>query len=85
MVTVNENLGRFATGAIARAGFDRMVEEVCLGKVGVAAARKVSRRSRASRGTCQSGEPASRSSSARAMAAPMRSAAASVSRSPTWA
>ncbi len=31
---VDEDLGRSAAGAVARAGFDRMVAEVCLGKVG---------------------------------------------------
>ena len=39
---VDEDLGRSAAGAVARAGFDRMVAEVCLGKVGAVAAREVS-------------------------------------------
>src|SRR5712675_920596 len=32
--TVDDDLGRSAAGGVARAGFDRMVAEVCLGKVG---------------------------------------------------
>lgn len=31
--TVDEDLGRSAAGGVTRAGFDRMVAEVCLGKV----------------------------------------------------
>ena len=46
---VDEDLGRSAAGAVARAGFDRMVAEVCLGKVGAVAAREVSRFARNSR------------------------------------
>jgi DNA invertase Pin-like site-specific DNA recombinase len=46
---VDEDLGRSASGAVARAGFERMVAEVCLGKVGAVAAREVSRFSRNSR------------------------------------
>src|ERR1700752_5014654 len=41
--TVDDDLGRPAAGGITRAGFDRMVAEVCLGKVGAVAAREVSR------------------------------------------
>jgi DNA invertase Pin-like site-specific DNA recombinase len=41
--TIDDDLGRSAAGGIARAGFDRMVAEVCLGKVGAVAAREVSR------------------------------------------
>src|SRR5665647_1655620 len=41
--TVDDDLGRSAAGGVARAGFDRMVAEVCLGKVGAVAAREVSR------------------------------------------
>ncbi|WP_234704332.1 recombinase family protein [Rhizobium nepotum] len=41
--TVDEDLGRSAAGGVTRAGFDRMVAEVCLGKVGAVAAREVSR------------------------------------------
>ncbi|MCE2476196.1 MAG: recombinase family protein [Alphaproteobacteria bacterium] len=46
---VDEDLGRSAAGVVARAGFDRMVAEVCLGKVGAVAAREVSRFARNSR------------------------------------
>lgn len=46
---VDEDLGRSASGAVARAGFERMVAEVCLGKVGAPAAREVSRFARNSR------------------------------------
>ena len=45
----DEDLGRSAAGAFARAGFERMVAEVCLGKVGAVAAREVSRFARNSR------------------------------------
>jgi Resolvase, N terminal domain len=41
--TVDDDLGRSAAGGVARAGFARMVAEVCLGKVGAVAAREVSR------------------------------------------
>jgi DNA invertase Pin-like site-specific DNA recombinase len=47
--TVDEGLGRSAAGGVARTGFDRMVAEVCLGKVGAVAAREVSRFARNSR------------------------------------
>ena len=40
---VDEDLGRSAAGTVTRAGFERMVAEVCLGKVGAEAAREVSR------------------------------------------
>ncbi len=46
---VDEDLGRSAAGGVARAGFERMVAEVCLGKVGAVAAREVSRFARDSR------------------------------------
>src|SRR5215218_621093 len=46
---VDEDLGRSAAGGVARAGFERMVAEVCLGKVGAMAAREVSRSARNSR------------------------------------
>jgi DNA invertase Pin-like site-specific DNA recombinase len=46
---VNEDLGRSAAGTVTRAGFERMVAEVCLGKVGAVAAREVSRFARNSR------------------------------------
>src|ERR1700748_432473 len=41
--TVEDDLGRSAAGGVVRAGFKRMVAEVCLGKVGAVAAREVSR------------------------------------------
>jgi DNA invertase Pin-like site-specific DNA recombinase len=46
---IDDDLGRSAAGAVTRAGFERMVAEVCLGKVGVVAAREVSRFARNSR------------------------------------
>lgn len=46
---VDEDLGRSAAGGVARSGFERMVAEVCLGKVGAVAAREVSRFARNSR------------------------------------
>src|SRR5690242_1534149 len=46
---VDEDLGRSAAGGAARAGFERMVAEVCLGRVGAVAAREVSRFARNSR------------------------------------
>lgn len=47
--TIDDDLGRSASGSTDRAGFDRMVAEVCLGKVGAVAAREVSRFARNSR------------------------------------
>jgi len=47
--TVDDDLGRSAAGGVAREGFERMVAEVCLGKVGAVAAREVSRFARNSR------------------------------------
>src|SRR3979490_2256290 len=47
--TVDDDLGRSAAGGVARAGFDRMVAEVWLGKGGAVAAREVSRFARNSR------------------------------------
>ena len=46
---IDEDLGRSAAGTVTRAGFERMVAEVCLGKVGAVAAREVSRFARNSR------------------------------------
>ena len=46
---VDEDLGRTASGTMTRAGFERMVAEVCLGHVGAVAAREVSRFARNSR------------------------------------
>src|ERR1700761_655077 len=47
--TVDDDLGRSAAGGITRVGFERMVAEVCLGRVGAVAAREVSRFARNSR------------------------------------
>lgn len=46
---IDEDLGRSAAGTVARSGFERMVADVCLGKVGAVAAREVSRFARNSR------------------------------------
>ena len=46
---VDEDLGRSAAGAVTRSGFERMVADVCLGKVGAVAAREVSRFARNNR------------------------------------
>jgi hypothetical protein len=41
--TVDDDLGRSAAGCVARAGFDRMVAEVCLGAGSVRSRRGKSR------------------------------------------
>ena len=46
---IDDDLGRSAAGGVMRAGFERVVAEVCLGKVGAVAAREVSRFARNSR------------------------------------
>lgn len=46
---IDEDMGRSAAGTQTRAGFERMVAEVCLGRVGAVAAREVSRFARNSR------------------------------------
>src|SRR5438309_7879495 len=46
---VDDDLGRSAAGTVTRAGFERMVAEICLGQVGAVAAREVSRFARNSR------------------------------------
>lgn len=46
---IDEDLGRSASGSVTRSGFERMVADVCLGKVGAVAAREVSRFARNSR------------------------------------
>jgi DNA invertase Pin-like site-specific DNA recombinase len=46
---IDDDLGRSAAGTVMRVGFERMVAEVCLGKVGAVAAREVSRFARNSR------------------------------------
>jgi DNA invertase Pin-like site-specific DNA recombinase len=40
---IDNNFGRSAAGGVQRAGFERMVAQVCLGKVGAVAAREVSK------------------------------------------
>src|SRR6478672_5625291 len=50
---IDDDLGRSAAGGVQRAGFERMVAEGCLGKVGAVCAREVSRFARNDRG-CQS-------------------------------
>src|SRR5436853_5222251 len=46
---IDDDLGRSAAGGVLRAGFERMVAEVCLGKFGAVCAREVSRFARNSR------------------------------------
>ena len=46
---IDDDLGRSAAGGVQRAGFERMVAEVCLSKVGAVCAREVSRFARNSR------------------------------------
>lgn len=46
---IDDDLGRSAAGGVQRAGFERMVAEVCLGKVGAVCAREVSRFARNNR------------------------------------
>jgi DNA invertase Pin-like site-specific DNA recombinase len=46
---IDEDLGRSAAGCDRRVGFERMVAEVCLGRVGAVAALEVSRFARNSR------------------------------------
>ena len=46
---VDEDQGRSADGTVERSGFDQMVSDVCLGRVGIVAARDLSRLSRNSR------------------------------------
>lgn len=46
---IDEDLGRSATTTVGRAGFQYLVAEVCLGKVGAVAAREVSRFARNNR------------------------------------
>src|ERR1700731_2296306 len=47
---IDDDLGRSAAGGVRRAGFERMVAEVCLGKVGAVCALGASRFARNSRG-----------------------------------
>jgi DNA invertase Pin-like site-specific DNA recombinase len=46
---IDEDLGRSAAGTVHRAGFERLVSQVCLGQVGAVAAREVSRFARNNR------------------------------------
>jgi DNA invertase Pin-like site-specific DNA recombinase len=46
---IDDDLGCSGAGTVTRRGFERMVAEVCLGKVGAVAAREVSRFARNSR------------------------------------
>src|SRR6266853_4520135 len=46
---IDEDLGCSAAGTVTRSGFERMVAQVCMGKVGAVAAREVSRFARNSR------------------------------------
>ncbi len=46
---IDEDLGRSASGSVTRSGFERMVVEVSLGRVGAVCAREVSRFARNSR------------------------------------
>ena len=46
---IDEDLGCSAAGTVTRSGFERMVTQVCMGKVGAVAAREVSRFARNSR------------------------------------
>ena len=64
---IDDDLGRSAAGGVQRAGFERMVAEVCLGKVGAVCAREVSRFARWGRVTPLSTEW----SRTRSTAAPM--------------
>ncbi len=52
---VDEDLGRTASGTVTRAGFERMVAEVCLGHVGAVAAREVSRFAQEQPGMAEAG------------------------------
>ena len=46
---IDDDLGQSAAGSAQRCGFERMVSQVCLGKIGAVAAREVSRFARNSR------------------------------------
>ena len=46
---IDEDLGCSGAGTVTRSGFERMVAQVCMGKVGAVAAREVSRFARNSR------------------------------------
>src|SRR5260370_41392514 len=46
---IDDDLGSTAAGTVTRQGFERLVAEVCLGNVGVVAARELSRFARNNR------------------------------------
>lgn len=46
---IDDDLGQSASGTITRNGFERLVTDVCMGEVGVVAARELSRFARNSR------------------------------------
>jgi len=46
---IDDDLGQSASGLITRNGFERLVADVCMGKVGAVAARELSRFARNSR------------------------------------
>jgi DNA invertase Pin-like site-specific DNA recombinase len=52
---IDDDLGRSAAGGVQRAGFERMVAQVCLGKVGAVCAREVSRLPRCRHGADRPG------------------------------
>lgn len=56
--TVDDDLGRSAAGGVTRAGFDRMVAEVCLGKVGAVAAQDAGHRRGRGRADAVAGDDA---------------------------
>ncbi len=43
IIIIEDDLGLSATGSVERSGFERMVTEVCLGRIGAVAARELSR------------------------------------------
>lgn len=49
VMTIDEDLGKSAAGHADRTGFEKMISQVCLGDVGVVAAREMSRFARNSR------------------------------------
>lgn len=54
VITIDDDMGRSAATTSDRSGFQRMVAEVCLGRIGTVAAREVSRfaRNRLTPRTC---------------------------------
>jgi DNA invertase Pin-like site-specific DNA recombinase len=49
VITIDDDMGRSATTTSERGGFQRMVAEICLGRIGTVAAREVSRFARNNR------------------------------------